>query len=96
MITKIQDWAIERNLHIADPSRQLLKLGEEYGELCAGFLKNKPDEVIDAIGDMQVVLIILCMQLHLSPEKCLEQAYEVIKNRKGKVVNGSFIKSDDL
>ncbi|WP_339161753.1 MazG-like family protein [Siminovitchia sp. FSL W7-1587] len=93
---KIQEWAVERNLHTADPNKQILKLGEEFGELCQGRAKGNPDQVKDSIGDMYVVLTILAMQLGTSVEHCASLAYDEIKDRKGKMVNGVFIKEDDL
>jgi|SRR5690625_1245398 len=93
---RIKQWAIERDLQSADPSKQILKLGEEYGELCESFLKGYPDATEDAIGDMYVVLTILCLQLDLDIEDCIEMAYEEIRDRKGKLVNGSFVKDSDL
>lgn len=93
---KIEAWAIERNLHTADPMKQVVKLGEEFGELCKGLAKDKEDESKDAIGDMFVVLTILSMQMGTSLEDCAALAYEEIKDRKGKMVNGVFIKESDL
>lgn len=92
----IKAWAEHRNLHTADPTKQALKLGEEFGELCQGMAKNNFEQVIDSIGDMYVVLTILAMQLGLEIEDCIETAYAEIKDRKGKVVNGVFVKEDDL
>lgn len=94
--TKISQWAIDRNLHTADPFKQLAKLGEEYGELCSGLAKDKPEEVQDAIGDMFVVLTILAMQNEMDIETCASFAYSEIKDRKGKMVNGVFVKESDL
>lgn len=164
MINKVIEWAKERNLHTADPDKQLLKLREEYGELNQAIAKNRQADLEDAIGDMIVVLIILCLQsgaeqisfsdeyvmyydggqngrylhgidlgiLQLSEyflhresnlikkpitdnaqrivdalrsistnygvyaQDCLEVAYNEIKNRKGKMVNGVFVKESDL
>jgi NTP pyrophosphatase (non-canonical NTP hydrolase) len=93
---KIREWAIERKLHEADPDKQLLKLGEEFGELCQGYVKNKPGQVKDSIGDVYVVLTILCLQLGVSLERCIELAYEEIKDRKGELVNGVYVKEADL
>jgi len=93
---KIKSWAIERNLHEADPNKQILKLGEEFGELCQGMAKSKPDQVEDSIGDMYVVLTILAMQLGMDIEDCIQAAYEEIKDRKGKMINGVFVKESDL
>lgn len=92
----IEKWATDRGLHTADPYKQVLKLGEEFGELCQGMAKNKPEQVKDSIGDMYVVLTILCLQLDLSIEDCIRQAYDEIKDRKGKMVNGVFVKEEDL
>lgn len=83
-------------MHTADPNKQVLKLGEEFGELCQGMAKGKPDQVKDSIGDMYVVLTILTLQLGMCIDDCVELAYEEIKDRKGKMVNGVFVKESDL
>ena len=93
---QIEGWAIERNLHTADPSKQTIKLGEEFGELCQGMVKNNLDQVVDSIGDMYVVLTILSMQLGFELTDCVKMAYEEIADRKGKMVNGVFVKEEDL
>lgn len=93
---KIKQWAVERNLHKADPNKQMLKLGEEFGELCQGMAKGNREQVIDSIGDMYVVMTILAMQLGLDIEDCIRSAYDEIKDRKGKIVNGVFVKQEDL
>lgn len=93
---KIEKWAELRNLDKANPEKQILKLGEEFGELCQGFVKNKPDQVKDSIGDMYVVLTILAMQLGTTMDECVECAYEEIKDRKGELVNGVYVKEADL
>jgi NTP pyrophosphatase (non-canonical NTP hydrolase) len=93
MIKKIEQWANERNLlQEENQTKQFIKLTEEVGELANAILKQNKLEQIDAIGDIQVVLIILCAQLGLNYENCLNTAYQVIKNRTGKTVNGTFIK----
>lgn len=92
---KVLEWAKERSLIKPENSvKQLAKLTEEVGELAGAILKNRPDEIKDAIGDIQVVLIILTEQLGLNYEECLESAYDVIKNRTGKTVNGTFVKDE--
>ena len=48
------------------------------------------------MGDIFVTLIILCEQIGIDPVKCLEMAYEKIKDRKGKTINGNFYKQEDL
>jgi NTP pyrophosphatase (non-canonical NTP hydrolase) len=92
----IKQWAKDKNLHTAEPSKQMLKLGEEFGELCDALAKSKAHIVQDSIGDMYVVLTILAMQLGLDIEECINLAYDEIKDRKGKMINGVFIKQEDL
>ena len=93
---KIRIWAIERGLDEAQPEKQMLKLVEEIGELAEGLAKGNLDEVIDSIGDSYVVLTILAMQLDLNIEDCIDAAYEEIKDRKGAMKNGVFVKEADL
>ena len=92
----IRQWATDRNLNTADPNKQILKLGEEFGELCQGLAKNNANQVYDSVGDIFVVLTILSMQLGVSIEECVSYAYDEIKDRKGKLVNGVYIKESDL
>lgn len=93
MQEKVIDWARERGLlDNPDVKAQMLKVVEETGELCRAILKKDVDQQIDAIGDVQVTLIILATQLGLNYESCLKAAYEEIKNRKGVLTNGTFIK----
>lgn len=94
---KIKRWAKERNLHNADPYKQFLKLAEEVGELSQALAKNKRKEAImEEIGGIYVVLTILSMQLNLDVRKCIEFEYDKIVNRTGRMVNGIFVKEDDL
>ena len=93
---KIKQWAMDKDLHTADPNKQILKLGEEFGELCEGMAKGRRAETIDAIGDMYVVLTILSMQLGVDINDCINLAYNEIKDRKGEMVNGVFVKETDL
>lgn len=92
----IEKWSADRNLHTADSSKQALKLGEEYGELCEGLSKGKPELIKDALGDMFVVMVILAMQEDLDFTECVEMAYNEIKDREGKMINGVFVKESDL
>ena len=90
---KILEWAKERGILIPDnATKQMLKLTEEVGELAGAIAKNNKTDQIDAIGDIQVVLIILSEQLGINYKEALESAYNVIKNRTGKTINGVFIK----
>lgn len=92
----IRDWARERHLENADPKVQIVKLMEEIGELADGLLKEDEDKVVDSIGDAYVVLTILAMQLGLTIEECIDAAWNEIKDRRGKVVDGVFVKESDL
>ena len=95
LIENVEMWATERGLNTTDPSKQMIKLVEEVGEVAGAFSKEKTDELMLEIGDVTVVLIILCLQLGFSLDECLGMAYSKIKNRKGKTVNGTFIKEED-
>lgn len=92
----IKRWAINRGLDKAEPSKQMLKLIEEVGELASGIAKGKKDLIIDSLGDIYVVLYILSIQLKLDFETCVEIAYDEIKDRKGIIKNGVFVKEKDL
>lgn len=89
------EWAEDKGiLSVENSKTQMLKVVEEIGELSSALLKNNKEETIDSIGDVFVTLIILSEQIGLDPTECLESAYNVIKDRKGKTVNGTFIKSN--
>lgn len=161
---QIEQWAIDRNLHTADPRKQMLKLGEETGELYAGMAKVNKELIKDSIGDAYVVITILSMQkdfsvsefvdsveesiikddsemalqfslalmlrtgslahslkysndtdtlkmmvhwfietlfdlayaLNVNYVECIQMAYDEIKDRKGKMIDGVFVKESDL
>ena len=96
-IKKIEEWAEARNLVSGStPHAQMLKLMEEAGELAGGIAKNKPDVIVDSVGDVIVVLTILCAQLGIDIQECVELAYNEIKDRKGEMRNGVFVKEEDL
>ena len=93
LIKNVKDWAEEKNLLKKENSQaQMLKVLEEVGETAGALLKNKNKEIKDGLGDSFVTLIILCYQLGLEPTDCLQAAWDEIKNRKGKTVNGTFIR----
>ena len=101
LIAKINHWADERNLKQADPKIQWMRITEEVGEIRDVLLKptkfTDPQMALkDAIGDTLVTIIVLAHQLDLDVTDCLNVAYEEIKNRKGKMINGTFVKEDDL
>jgi len=89
----IREWADERGLYEnGDTKTQALKLVEEVGETCRAILKEDNDEIIDGIGDCVVVLVNLAELHGVMIEYCIDAAYQEIKNRKGKMVNGTYKK----
>jgi len=89
----IRQWAFERGLYDkGDPKTQTLKLMEEAGEICRAVLKKDQPEIIDGIGDCVVVLTNLAHLCDTTIEACIEAAYNEIKGRSGKMVNGTFKK----
>lgn len=162
LIEKVERWAIDRNLHMASPQGQALKVVEEFTEMLIAYEDyESANEVIDGIGDTYVTLIILCEQIDMNfkelleitkhqysendfsltdcqftyrslndlstglskgntekiessiidiiatanvlagvmeetPEECLSVAYEEIKDRKGRMIDGVFVKESDL
>jgi len=90
----IREWADERGLYEnGDAKTQALKLVEEVGETCRAILKEDHEEVIDGIGDCVVVLTNLAELVGVPIEECIEAAYDEIKNRKGKMANGTYVKN---
>ena len=75
---------------------QALKTLEETTELCTAINNNDPEEIADAMGDIMVTLIIQAKMQGVTLEKCLEGAYKIIAKRKGKMINGQFVKESDL
>nr|WP_315542437.1 MazG-like family protein [uncultured Aggregatibacter sp.] len=156
LIGNIEQWAEDRNLiEGSTPQKQFIKLMEEFGELCSGVAKNKPDVIKDSIGDCFVVTVILKCQfktnLFIRPssfyknldvslilarvaryavlipgndlseqekleiicgivrnlinisilldvdfESCVQAAWDEIKDRKGRMIDGVFVKEGDL
>ena len=89
----IREWADKRGLYDdGDPKTQALKLTEEVGETCRAILKKDRPEIIDGIGDCVVVLTNLAELVGVQIEDCIERAYNEIKDRKGKMDNGTFKK----
>ena len=94
---KIRNWAHARNIiNGPTPQAQFVKLIEEIGELAEGIAKGRKDAVVDGIGDAAVVLTILAAQYDVSIEQCIEAAWVQIKDRKGKLTNGVWVKEADL
>ena len=90
----IREWAEKRGIYESGDSKtQYVKLMEEAGEVGRAILKDDTEEIKDGIGDMVVVLTNLAELSGLTIEECIESAYNVISKRKGKMINGTFVKN---
>ncbi|MBT9717439.1 DUF1642 domain-containing protein [Enterococcus durans] len=96
LITKVEQWAKDKGLDQADPKAQFLKVAEEFGEIASAMARSNDELFKDSVGDVIVTLIILSMQKGTNVQECLELAYNEIKGRTGKMVDGVFVKSSDL
>lgn len=100
-VTDVIQWG--RNKGLDDPKAQLNKVIEEVGEIAHEITRNhydlealeQPDELVDAIGDALVTIIILADILNMDPMACLEEAYMAIANRKGVTEDGTFVKFEE-
>jgi NTP pyrophosphatase (non-canonical NTP hydrolase) len=89
----IRNWAAVRGIYDEGNSHtQYVKLQEEAGELAKALLNKDKDEIKDAIGDITVVLTNLAYLEGLTIEECIDSAYDEIALRKGKMINGTFVK----
>lgn len=104
---KVLSWADDKDLlHGENADKQFMKFIEEVFEFkteldmfeySGDILKPvNLEHVKDEMGDIFVTLIILCEQIGIDPEECLSMAYEKIKGRSGRTINGTFIKEEDL
>jgi NTP pyrophosphatase (non-canonical NTP hydrolase) len=95
LIGLIEDWHHQRNLVEGSTDKdQYMKLIQEAGELSDSICKGK--DIRDDIGDMMVVLINIMVRNDLSLEECLKVAYDDIKGRTGRMVDGVFVKESDV
>lgn len=93
LVRLVEQWAVDKGINKPEnATKQMLKVMEEVGETAGALAKNNTEELKDGIGDSFVTLIIFAQQCGFSAEECLQAAYDVIKNRTGKTVNGVFIK----
>ena len=89
-------WGTTRGILPGNASKQLNKLVEELGELAEGFNKDNREQVKDSLGDMFVVMTLFAKQNDLDINDCIDEAYQTIKDRVGKTVDGVFVKESDL
>ena len=86
-------WASDRNiLNGSTVEKQLEKLAEEFMELCLAHGKGDDKDFCDAVGDIDVVIQIICEMKGVSRSACQAQAWDEIKDRKGILVKGKFVK----
>jgi len=91
----IRIWANERGLYDkGDVKTQYIKLMEETGEIGRAILKKDTEQIVDGIGDAVVVLTNLAELVGIPIEDCIQEAYNVINKRTGKMVNGTFVKDN--
>ena len=86
-------WATERGIfEKGDPLAQLNKTQEELNETIQAVKDQDGMEIADGIGDMLVTIIIAAKMMGYDATQCLQQAYDEIKDRTGKMVGGQFVK----
>jgi NTP pyrophosphatase (non-canonical NTP hydrolase) len=95
LIELVEEWSIDKGLHEGESSKQYLKVSEEVGEVAAALARGDQDALRDGIGDVIVTLIILAQQNDMDLHECLLTAYDEIKDRKGEMKDGVFIKAGE-
>ena len=95
LVEKVVRWHYDRNLIEGSTDKdQVLKLAQELGELSDSVCKGK--DIKDDIGDMLVVMINIAERNGVILSECLNKAWEDIKDRKGRMIDGVFVKESDL
>tara|TARA_B100001248_G_scaffold235469_1_gene198194 strand:+ start:440 stop:733 length:294 start_codon:yes stop_codon:yes gene_type:complete len=91
LVEQVEQWHWDRNLiDGATDKDQVLKLIQEVGELSDNVCKGQ--DIRDDVGDIMVVLINIMVRNQITLEECLQVAYDDIKNRKGRMIDGIFVK----
>lgn len=96
LIKSIQLWARDKGLKTANPINQILKIYEEVAEASQAYVRNQKNELIMEIGDIFVTVIVFADQVGIDPEEALRLAYNKIKEREGQMIDGTFVKSEDI
>lgn len=103
--TKVEEWAEDKDLlHSENADKQFMKFIEEVFEFKSEMdfvdwklnYKEPTQDLKLELGDVMVTLIVLSKQLNVDIVDCLNMAYEKISKRKGKTINGTFVKEADL
>ncbi len=98
MENNVVDWGYSRGILDGVPATQKRKLKqyqkteEEVDELYTAIKLEDREEAIDAIGDIMVTLIMQTRLWNTDLYECLNQAYDVINKRTGRMVDGIFVK----
>lgn len=93
---KILEWAEDKGiLKNATPFKQSMKTLEEVQELIEAVESDNKPEIVDALGDILVTIIIQAEMQNLDLMHCLQSAYDVISKRTGRMIDGKFIKDHD-
>ena len=93
--TLIANWAEEKGLLNPDfAPKQFMKIQEELGELASAIIKEDIDKEIDGFADVLITIIVLAWQRNINLKHALNMGWNEIKDRKGKMVNGSFVKEE--
>ena len=96
LTTCIKRWVKNRGIDTVHPRDQFIKVVEEVGEIAEGLAKKDKQLITDGVGDVYVTLVALCATVGLEIDECVYHAYKEIENRKGEMVDGVFIKEEDL
>lgn len=92
LVEDIEDWGVERGLDVCDSIMQSTKTLEEVIELQQALIAGDEDEVKDALGDVFITLVIIALQKGYDLGECIYDAYNIINKRKGKIVDGLYVK----
>lgn len=94
LVEKVTLWG--RGKELNDPKAQLNKVIEELGEIAHEVCRNRygSNEMVDAVGDTLVTIIILADICSLDVKDCLQEAYNVINKRTGRTIDGTFVKDE--
>ena len=99
LFDNIYQWGLKRGITVENGATgisQLKKLREEFDELEEGLVTGEVPKIADSIGDLIVVLQQIARLEGIPLQRCVEAAWEDIKDRKGQMRHGVFVKQDDI
>ena len=95
LIDRVRDWGHDKGIiEHGTVVSQSVKTIEEASELLSAVNANDRNEIVDAIGDTMVTLILQAEMQGLDAKECLQSAYKQIAAREGRMINGRFIKNE--